>query len=83
MIWLHLVLKWLTFALFFLALFSALTALYIYYDLHYGSCQTPSDQCVTHLATLYASGIGVVGFSVSGLAALVIKRGFEASDRDD
>lgn len=76
MVWLHLVMKWISLALFLMALFSALTALYIYYQLHYGSCTHTPEPCVTHLATLYASGIGIVGFSVSGLAALIIKRGF-------
>ena len=86
MIFLQLMLKWLGLALFLLALFSALPAIYIYYALNFGSCQSGGEHCGSHIATLYASGIGIVGFSVSGLAAAIIRRGFQQQqdqNRDD
>ncbi len=69
-------LKWLTIALALLALFSALTALYMYYTLNFGSCTEGGPTCNTNLAAMYASGIGIVGFSVSAYAAHVIGKGF-------
>lgn len=71
-----LALKWLTVALFALAVFSALTAIYMYYTLNYGACAAGGPDCGTSLATLYAAGIGIVGFSVSAYAAHVIGKGF-------
>jgi len=76
-----LALKWLARALFALALFSALTALYMYYSLNFGSCAEGGPICNTQLATLFASGVGIVGFAVSGYAAHVISKGF-APDAD-
>lgn len=76
-------LKWLARALFALALFSAVTALYMYYSLNYGSCVEGGPVCNTRLATLYASGIGIVGLAVSGYAANIISKGFgRDADRD-
>ena len=71
-----LALKWLGRAMIALAAFSALTALYMYYTLNFGGCADGGDGCGTHLATLYAAGLGIVGFSVSGYAAFVISKGF-------
>lgn len=71
-----LALKWLAMALFALALFSALTAIYMYYTLNYGACSEGGPDCATSLATLYAAGIGIAGFSVSAYAAHVIGKGF-------
>ena len=72
-----LALKWLARALLALAVFAALTALYMYYTLNYGSCAEGGPTCNTHLATLYAAGLGIVGFSVSSYAAYAIGKGFE------
>lgn len=74
-----LALKWLTVALVALAIFSALTAIYMYYTLNFGSCTEGGPTCNSNLAALYASGLGIVGFSVSAYAAHVIGKGF----RDD
>lgn len=71
-----LALKWLGRAMIALAAFSALTALYMYYTLNFGGCAEGGDGCGTNLATLYAAGLGIVGFSVSGYAAFVISKGF-------
>ena len=75
----QLALKWLAYAAILLTLFSVLTAVFVYYELHFGSCQSGGAGCETYLATLYAAGIGVVGFSLSALAALMIKRSFDRS----
>ncbi|MCR9270882.1 MAG: hypothetical protein ACX94B_05455 [Henriciella sp.] len=77
-----LALKWMARAMFALALFSALTAIYMYYTLNFGSCTDNAPECSTNLATLYASGLGIVGFAVSGYAAHVISKGFAAPPRD-
>lgn len=77
-----LALKWLSRALFALALFSALTAIYMYYTLNFGSCVDGGPTCNTNLATLYAAGLGIVGFAVSGYAAAVISKGFADADDD-
>ena len=71
-----LALKWLTVALVALAIFSALTAIYMYYTLNFGSCTEGGPTCNSNLAALYASGLGIVGFSVSAYAAHVIGKGF-------
>lgn len=71
-----LALKWLTLALVTLALFSAATAIYMYYTMNFGSCTAGGPGCETNLATLYAAGIGIVGFSVSAFAAHTIGKGF-------
>ena len=70
-------LKWLSRALFALAVFAALTAIYMFYTLNHGSCAEGGPSCNTNLATLYAAGIGIVGFSVSAYAANLIGKGFE------
>lgn len=75
-----LALKWMARAMLALAAFSAMTALYMYYTLNFGGCAAGGQACATNAATMYAAGIGIVGFSVSGYAALVISRGFDASD---
>ena len=72
--------KWFARALFALALFSALTAIYMYYSLNYGGCTQGGTACATNLATMYAAGFGIVGFSVSGFAAHVIGKGFRDAD---
>lgn len=77
-----LALKWLARALFALATFSAITALYTYYVLNYGDCADGTSACGKYIATLYAAGIGIVGFSVSGYAAHIISKGFAENDRD-
>ncbi|MEM9180374.1 MAG: hypothetical protein AAGA89_11705 [Pseudomonadota bacterium] len=79
-----LALKWLGRAMLALAAFSAVTALYMYYTLNYGGCADGGEGCATNLATLYAAGLGIVGFSVSGYAAHVISKGFRdgAGDLD-
>ena len=77
-----LALKWLARALFALAVFSALTAIYMYYTLNFGSCVDGGPTCNTNLATLYASGLGIVGFAVSGYAASIISKGFADSEPD-
>lgn len=79
---LALALKWLAIAMFALAVFSALTAIYMYYTLNFGSCREGSVACNTNLATLYAAGVGIVGFSVSAYAAHAIGKGFDKQDRD-
>lgn len=79
----HLALKWMARAMFLLAVFSALTAIYMYYTLNYGGCTEGGVTCNTNVATLYASGIGIVGFAVSGYAAHIIAKGFKKDpDRD-
>ena len=75
-----LALKWLSRALFALAVFAALTAIYMFYTLNFGSCAAGGPACNTNLATLYASGIGIVGFSVPAYAAHVISAGFGRED---
>jgi hypothetical protein len=75
-----LALKWLSRALFALAVFAALTAIYMFYTLNFGSCREGGPACNTNLATLYASGIGIVGFSVSAYAAHIISKGFGGED---
>ena len=77
-----LALKWLSYALIALAVFSALTAIYVYYSLNFGTCTQGGPDCSTHIATLYASGIGIVGFSVSAYAAHMIGNGFRGSGED-
>ena len=77
-----LALKWFGRAMLALAVFSALTAIYMYYTLNFGSCVEGGETCSTNLATLYASGLGIVGFSVSGYAAHMISNGFQNSERD-
>lgn len=71
-----LALKWLTIALVALAVFAAATAIFMYYTLNFGACAEGGPNCNTNLATLYASGIGIVGFSVSAYAAHMIGKGF-------
>ncbi len=75
-----LALKWLSRALFALAVFAALTAIYMFYTLNFGSCAAGGPSCNTNLATLYAAGIGIVGFSVSAFAAHIIAKGFGHPD---
>ena len=75
-----LALKWLSRAMFALAVFAALTAIYMFYTLNFGTCAEGGPSCNTNLATLYAAGIGIVGFSVSAYAANVISNGFDDSD---
>lgn len=70
-------LRWITIALVLLALFSALTALYMYYSLNFGACTEGGERCQTSLATLYASGIGIVGFSVSAFSAYTVWKRIE------
>ena len=70
-------LKWMTIALALLAIFSALTAIYMYYTLNYGGCVDGGEGCQTNLATLYAAGIGIVGFSVSAFSAYIVWKRFE------
>lgn len=65
-----------------LAVFSAVTAIYMYYTLNYGACTSGGDGCGTNLATLYAAGLGIVGFSVSGYAAHIISKGFAPPPSD-
>ncbi|MEL7107699.1 MAG: hypothetical protein AAGL99_00415 [Pseudomonadota bacterium] len=77
-----LALKWFGRAMLALAVFSALTAIYMYYTLNFGTCVDGGETCGTNIATLYASGLGIVGFSVSGYAAQVISKGFEADKGD-
>jgi len=77
-----LALKWMARAMFALALFSALTAIYMYYTLNFGECAVGGPECNTHLATLYAAGLGIVGFAVSGYAAHVIGKGFAENAED-
>ena len=77
-----LALKWMARAMFALAVFSALTAIYMYYTLNFGGCAEGGPECNTNLATLYASGLGIVGFAVSGYAAHVIGKGFANNAED-
>lgn len=77
-----LALKWMARAMFALAAFSALTAMYMYYTLNFGACAAGGPNCGNNLATLYASGIGIVGFAVSGHTAHIISKGFAENDRD-
>lgn len=77
-----LALKWLSRAMLALAVFSALTALFMYYTLNYGTCANGGETCTTNLATMYAAGLGIVGFSVSGYAAHVIAKGFSEDAGD-
>lgn len=73
-------LKWITIALLLLALFSALTALYMYYSLNFGACTEGGEGCQTSLATLYASGIGIVGFGTSAFAAFITAKRFKDTE---
>ena len=73
-------LKWVTIALVLLALFSALTALYMYYTLNFGACSTGGEGCEINIATLYAAGIGIVGFSTSALAAFITAKRFRDTE---
>ena len=77
-----LALKWFGRAMLALALFSALTAMYMYYTLNFGACVDGGETCGTNLATLYASGLGIVGFAVSGYAAYMISKGFQNNESD-
>ncbi|MEM9570039.1 MAG: hypothetical protein AAF996_01145 [Pseudomonadota bacterium] len=72
----ELALKWFGRAMLALAVFSAVTAIFMYYSLNHGACAAGGEGCETNLATLYAAGIGIVGFSVSGYAAHIISKGF-------
>ena len=78
-----LALKWMARAMFALAVFSALTAIYMYYTLNFGSCTGGGPTCNANVATLYASGIGIVGFAVSGYAAHIIAKGFAKQQDGD
>ncbi len=78
---LALALKWFARALFALSVFSALTAIYMYYTLNYGSCINGGEACNSNLATLYAAGIGIVGFGVSAYASNRIAKSFQNPDR--
>ena len=69
-------LKWLARAMFALAVFSALTAIFMYYTLNFGACADGGPACQTNVATMFAAGIGIVGFSVSAYAAHLIGKGF-------
>ena len=75
-----LALKWLSRAMFALAVFAALTAIYMFYTLNFGACADGGPNCNTNLAALYAAGIGIVGFSVSAYAAHIIGSGFSDND---
>lgn len=77
-----LALKWLSRAMFALAVFAAITAIYMYYTLNFGSCAAGGPDCNAHLATLYASGLGIVGFSVSAYAAHIIAKSFRDDGED-
>ena len=77
-----LAMKWLARAMFALAVFAALTAIYMYYTLNFGSCADGGPTCNTNIATLYAAGIGIVGFSVSGYAAHILGKGFRSDSED-
>lgn len=77
-----LALKWFGRAMLALAVFSALTAIYMYYTLNFGACVDGGETCGTNVATLYASGLGIVGFSVSGYAAFMISKGFQTDNPD-
>ncbi len=77
-----LALKWLSRALLALAIFAAITAIYMYYTLNFGGCAEGGPECNMNLATLYAAGLGIVGFSVSAYAAHMIGKGFERSGGD-
>ena len=76
-----LALKWLSRAMFALAVFAALTAIYMFYTLNFGGCAEGGPDCTTHVATLYAAGLGSVGFSVSASAAQIIAKGFDDADQ--
>ena len=78
-----LALKWMARAMFALALFSALTAIYMYYTLNFGSCVEGGPNCNSNVAALYAAGLGIVGFAVSGYAAHVISKGFSNQNDSD
>ena len=75
-------LKWFGRAMMALAAFSAVTAIYMYYSLNHGACAAGAEGCETNLATLYAAGLGIVGFSVSGYAAHIISKGFSQDPSD-
>ena len=77
---LGLMLKWMTIALGLLAIFSALTAIYMGYTLEFGSCKAGGEGCLNNTATLYAAGIGIVGFSTSAFASHIIGKRFRDSD---
>ena len=72
----ELALKWFGRAMLALAVFSAVTAIYMYYSLNFGACSAGGEGCETHVATLYAAGLGIVEFAVSGYAAQIISKGF-------
>jgi len=77
-----LALKWMARAMLALAAFSAATAIYMYYTLNFGACAEGGEGCATNLATLYAAGLGIVGFAVSGYAAHTISKGFLDAPED-
>ena len=79
----NLALKWMARAMFALAVFSSLTAIYMYSTLNFGSCVEGGPTCNTNVATLYAACLGIVGFAVSGYAAHIISKGFSNQEDGD
>jgi len=66
------IMRLITFVLFGLAFISAVMALYMYYRINSGVCAAQTEACTHSVATLYASGLGIIGFSLSGLFALIM-----------
>ncbi len=75
-----LALKWMTIALVILTGFSALTAVYGYYQLNMGACSGGCDAINTYTAYMYVGLTGLFGFGMSALAAHMIGRWFKSMD---
>lgn len=70
-------LKWLAIALGALTAFSALTAIYAWYELNIGACKSGCETGQTLEAFQYVGLIGVFGFTMSALAAVIIRKYFQ------
>ncbi|MBR9835506.1 MAG: hypothetical protein GYB42_10050 [Alphaproteobacteria bacterium] len=75
-----LALKWLARALVALMAFSALTTVYAWYELNVGACKAGCATEQTLEAFQYVGLIGLFGFSMSALAAFLIRRYFQRWD---
>lgn len=69
-------LKWLTFALLALCVFSIGTSLYAWYQLNLGGCRNGCEAGQTYYALLHTGVVGLTGFGVSAYASHWIGRVF-------
>lgn len=75
-----LALKWMTIAIGTLAVFSALTCLYGFYELKLGACRNGCARAQDFETYMYVGLVGAVGFSVSAWAAFMIRKSFLPRD---